>query len=139
MTSLGFRGPLRYIKCRKVLVPRKDSMIEEASLTFRGQTYSLEENRFSICRMGAGVVDVWHSYSHAYQDGRSHGRWYNTELPATLIQNLEGGTTFRHTMNYEMDDEDENGNTSSSATVTIKFKPAAITKLQGLVGIIGAG
>ncbi len=127
-----FRGPLRHIKSRNVLVERKDSMIEEATLTFRGQTYVLEENRFSICRREAGVVDVWHSYSHPFENGRSHGRWYNMELPDNLIRNLENGTTFRHTMRYEVDDEDENGNTTGNATVVIRFKPAAAAKLLAL-------
>ena len=131
--SLGFRGPCRYYKSSNRLAPRKDSMIEEASMTIEGRgTFVLDENRISfwIPPNSHGIVDVYHSYDHPFENGRAHGRWYNTEYPLANLHALPASNEFVYTMdNFELDDA---GSELGKATFRIKFKAKAAEQIRAL-------
>lgn len=131
----GFRGPLRYIKKHKIFVPRKDSMIEEATLTIRGRTFILEENRFSVSVNpdSSQHVDVYHSYEYSVGDERCYGRWYNMEVPKEMFTNLPVSDVFEYICeNYEVEDSDSEGLTTTTAILRVKFKPKAGAALRAI-------
>lgn len=129
----AFRGPYRYYRSSNRLVGRKDSMIEEATMTIEGRgTVFLDENKISfwIPPNTQNIVEVWHSYDYPLEGGRGHGRWYNTEYPLEHVRSLPESNEFIYTMsNYELNDA---GFETGTAIFRIKFKPAAAVKLRAI-------
>lgn len=132
----GFRGPSRYIKKHKITVERKDATIAEATLEVRGEgTYVLEENKLSISETPKpGKVYVYHSYGYPLNEHRYHGRWYNTEFPVALLQNLPETNVLTYVIDpYELEEPNEDGDHMTEATVRIRFTPKAAEKVRGII------
>lgn len=110
-------------------------MIEEATLTVRGQTFILEENRFSADAIPdtPELADVYHCYTYSIDDKRYHGRWYNMEAPKEMVTNLPASNIFEYICeNYEVEDSDSEELTMTTAIFRLKFKPKAAAALRAL-------
>ena len=139
MSSISVRGPLRYIRKSNSYVPRADSLVQNAVVSYNGLTFDSYDTKFSLAYEAETDTVYFHiRFNFITETGSQYGGWsdYPSVPKAQFLDMLSPTNEFTYTIrNFEIDHFEADDSRRVDLTVRIQFTPQGARKVRMLVQV----
>lgn len=137
MSSISVRGPLRYIKKSNSYVPRADSMVQTAIVSYNGLDFDSYDTSFSVGYNPEAQTYTFHiRFNFLNEIGERYGGWsdHPTVSSGEFLEMLSPTNELTYTIyNFEIDHFEADDSRRVDMTVRIQFTPQGARKIRALV------